>query len=94
MNDIVERLSSRGEALDFSDDQLMQEAANEIERLRAALKADAALIDEGLEVLTNLTDSIQRHGNYSAESTVCFIDSAASAFREARATLKKIGGGA
>lgn len=49
-----------------------------------------ALIDEGLEIFTNLIDSVTRHGNYSAESTCTFIDQGAGAVREARALLAAI----
>lgn len=49
-----------------------------------------ALIDEGLEVFTNLIDSVTRHGNYSAESTCTFIDQGAAAVREARALLSAL----
>ena len=48
------------------------------------------LLDEGLEILTNLTDSIARHGNYSPESTCTFIDQAASSFREAKGILQAV----
>jgi hypothetical protein len=36
---------------------------------------------EGIDILSNLRDNIQRHGNYSAESTMMFIDQALQCFR-------------
>jgi hypothetical protein len=41
--------------------------------------------DEGAEILRNLIDSIERHGNYSAESTVGFLNQAKQCFDEIRA---------
>jgi hypothetical protein len=40
---------------------------------------------EGLDILTNLYESIAKHGNYSAESTMDFIDQAGACLREALA---------
>ncbi len=40
------------------------------------------LVREALGILTDLHDSIAKHGNYSAESTMCFVDQAASALRD------------
>ncbi len=46
-----------------------------------------ALLDEGLEILTNLDASIRKHGNYSPEATCTFIDQAGQCFREASRSL-------
>lgn len=40
-------------------------------------------LDEGVEILVNLTECIQKHGNYSPDSTVTFIDNALQCFRKA-----------
>lgn len=40
-------------------------------------------LNEGLEILLSLQESIRRHGNYSPESTIVFLDQAASCFRDA-----------
>jgi len=46
-----------------------------------------ALLDEGLEILSNLYASIRKHGNYSPEATCTFIDQAGQCFREASRSL-------
>lgn len=43
----------------------------------------AELVEEGLGILTNLMDNIQRKGNYSAESTVVFLDQIGQCLRAA-----------
>jgi hypothetical protein len=43
----------------------------------------AELMEEGIEILTNLKSSVTKHGNYSAESTAMFIDQALQCFRRA-----------
>lgn len=38
-------------------------------------------LEEGIEILTNLFESIRKHGNYSQESTLNFISQALGCFR-------------
>jgi len=48
---------------------------------------DQALTDvgEGIEILDNLIDSIERHGNYSQDATINFLNQALQCFRAIRA---------
>lgn len=64
------------------------EAASEWNRRASHVQAKVReLLNDGLEILVNLTDSIAKHGNYSPEATCTFIDQAGSAFREALRAL-------
>jgi hypothetical protein len=65
---------------DFAQERKHREAAEAL-----AAKREEAL-REGLEILVNLIENVQRHGNYSQESTVVFIDQAAACIRAALRT--------
>jgi len=83
MSDILDRLWNLANS-SGAFGGVYREAADEIRRLR---EIDDVL-SEGLDITNNLTDSIQRHGNYSAESTVVFVDQVGACIRAARAALK------
>jgi hypothetical protein len=59
----------------------------------AALRAPLAgtrtreVLEEGIEILFNLMDGIRKHGNYSPESTITFIDNSLQCFRRASLSL-------
>lgn len=46
------------------------------------------LIGDAVEILTCLYESIAKHGNYSAGSTLCFVDQAAGCLRDALTVCK------
>lgn len=47
--------------------------------------------NEGIEILDNLIDSVQKHGNYSNEATLLFLSHARQCFN-ALERLREIGG--
>jgi hypothetical protein len=61
------------------------QAVNSFAAMRAAL-------EESAEILINLSDGIRKHGHYSAESTITYIDNALQCIRKALATGEAGGG--
>lgn len=58
------------------------------EALAARLKEAEEALAEGIDVLNNLSSSIQVHGNYSSESTLTFLGQAIAACEDAAAALR------
>lgn len=56
--------------------------------LAARLKEAEEALAEGIDVLNNLSSSIQVHGNYSSESTLTFLGQAIAACEDAAAALR------
>jgi hypothetical protein len=70
-------------SFDIDDAIAAVEKYEEVERRADLVEQMAADLSEGFEILGNLIDSIQRHGNYSPESTITFVDQARQCVRAA-----------
>lgn len=93
-------LQAENESLQAENEQLMKALSEQIDRDipgifppervladRSGAVKVKALLDEGLEILNGIIDSVKRHGNYSPESTCVFIDQAGGCLREALSAL-------
>ena len=89
--EVMVRNPNVSESISYWEQRAIKAEAERDELARERAKANE-LLDEGLEVFTNLIDSITRHGNYSPESTCSFIDQGAAAIREARRLADSVKG--
>lgn len=70
------------------DKAIEHDRSGEASLSRARATNVRELLDESLEILNGIVDSVKRHGNYSPESTRVFIDQAGQCLREALSTLE------
>ena len=73
---VVKRLRDKWPDNGTAGSFLPNESADLIETLEFALEE----AQEGIEILDNLIDSVQKHGNYSKDATLLFLSHARQCF--------------